>query len=156
MHTTAPHHPSRGRGGFSLPEMLIVLVIIGIAIAMFVPRFQGVTRAASVQSALNRVAADLALTRMRAIRTGAPARLAISSDGKTYRVIVDPTAALPDTYKTVKLSLEYPDLVLSPTSGVVSFNSRGMVSGNTTLKATRQGRSDSLKVSGVGVIYRDF
>lgn len=136
--------------------MLIVLVIIGIAVAMFVPRFQGVTRTASVQNALNRVAADLALTRMRAIRTGAPTRLSISSDGKTYRVIVDPTAAAPDTFKTVKLGLDYPDLVLSPTSGAVNFNSRGMVSGNTTLKATRQGRVDSLKVTGVGVVYRDF
>jgi prepilin-type N-terminal cleavage/methylation domain-containing protein len=157
MHTTV-YQPPRGRGGFSLAEILIVLVIIGIAAAMAVPRLRGVVRSSSIQGSLNRVAADLSYTRIRAIRTGARAQLSIASDGKSYTVVEDP-AGTPVTRKTVNLKLDYPDLVLSPAPGVVSFDSRGMLrtaSGTNVVRATRQGRTDSLRVSGVGMIYRDY
>jgi len=158
MHTTA-YHPPRGRGGFSLAEILIVLVIMGIAAAMAVPRLQGLVKTSSIQGALNRVAADLSYARIRAIRTGSRAQLAIASDGKSYTVVEDPAGAAPVTRKTVNLSLEYPDLVLSPAPGVVSFDSRGMLratGGINVVRATKQGRTDSLRVSGVGMIYRDY
>lgn len=157
MHTTA-YHPPRGRGGFSLAEILIVLVIMGIAMAMAVPRLRGMVRTSSIQGALNRVAGDLSYARIRAIRTGARTQVSIASDGKSYTVVEDPAGATPVTRKTVNLKLDYPDLVLSPAPGVVSFDSRGMLraGGTNVVRATRQQRTDSLRVSGVGMIYRDY
>jgi prepilin-type N-terminal cleavage/methylation domain-containing protein len=157
MHTPA-FHPPRGRGGFSLPEMLIVLVIMALALAMFVPRLQGVARVSSVQGAMNRLAGDMSLARVRAIRNGVRAQVSIAPNGRSYRVIVDPAGASPDTTTTVDLADEYPGTVLSPAPGTVTFDSRGMLvaGGTTTVTATRETRTASVTISGVGVVYRDF
>jgi len=138
--------------------MLIVLVIIGIALAMIVPKLRGVVRVSSIQGALNRVANDISYARIRAIRTGSRAQLVVGSTGKTYTVVTDPSGTDRKVEKTVNLALDYPDLVLSPTSATISFDSRGMLISNSAskVKATRQGQSDSLTISGVGRVYRGF
>lgn len=138
--------------------MLIVLVIMGLALAMFIPRLQGVAKVSSVQGAMNRLAGDLSLARVRAIRNGVRARVAIASNGKSYRVIVDPAGASPDTTTVVDLADEYPGTVLSPGGGMVTFDSRGMLvtGGTTTVTATRETRTATVTISGVGVVYRDF
>lgn len=146
----------RRRGGFTLAEMLIVLVIIGIALAMAIPRMQGVMHEASLQGALNQVASDLTLTRLRAVRGDARASLAINAAGTGYVVIVDPTGT-PDTLKKVSFANDAKGLTFSPTGTSVTFDSRGLlVTGTATIKATRQGRIDSLMVTGVGRIYRGY
>lgn len=138
--------------------MLIVLVILGIAAAMVYPSLRGVARVSSIQGALNRVAGDIAYARIRAIRTGSRAQLVVSATGKTYTVTVDPSGADRKVEKTVNLALDYPDLVLSPVNDTITFDSRGMLlrASSSRLKATRQGRTDSLTVSGVGRVYRDY
>lgn len=157
MHTPA-RLPFRGRGGFTLAEMLIVLVILGIALAMIIPKLSGVVGVSSIQGALNRVATDIAFTRIQAIRNGQRAQLVVGSTGKTYTVVTDPNGANRKVWKTENLALDYPDLVLSPGPATISFDSRGiLVSGSTTtISATRQGRTDSLTISLVGRVYRDY
>ncbi|HET7460866.1 MAG TPA: GspH/FimT family pseudopilin [Longimicrobium sp.] len=157
MHTPA-RHPSRGRGGFSLAEMLIVLVIFGIAAAMIVPRLRGVVRVSSIQGALNRVANDISYTRIRAIRTGSRAQLVVGATGKTYTVTTDPYGTARKVEKTVNLALDYTDLVLSPANDTITFDSRGMLlsTSSSKVKATRQGQTDSLTISGVGRVYREY
>jgi|SRR5215213_9497608 len=153
-HSCAPH---RHRGGFSMAEVLIVLVIIGIAIAMAVPRMQGVLHESSLQSALNQVASDITLARLRAVRAGTRAALVVNSAGTGYTVVVDPSGATPTTFKTVSFATDYKGLTLSPVNNSVTFDSRGMlVQGSGTIMATRQGRTDSLTVTGVGRVYRVY
>ncbi|MHC4124881.1 MAG: GspH/FimT family pseudopilin [Planctomycetota bacterium] len=53
-------------GGFTIVEILIVLVILGIAVAMAVPMF-GSSAGIQVQSAANMIAADLAYAKSMAI-----------------------------------------------------------------------------------------
>jgi prepilin-type N-terminal cleavage/methylation domain-containing protein len=154
IHSRAPH---RNRGGFSLAEMLIVLVIIGIALAMAVPKVEATLHRSAVQGALNRVATDITLTRLRAVRTSRRAVLVVNSSGTGYTVVVDPTAQTPEIFKTVSFSNDYKDLRLTPVNDSVTFDSRGMlVGGSGTIKATRQGRTDSVTVSGVGRVYRGY
>jgi prepilin-type N-terminal cleavage/methylation domain-containing protein len=148
--------PLRNRGGFSLAEILIVLVIIGIAVSMAVPRLQGVLHESALQGSLNRMASDLTLTRLRAVRGASRASLAINSAGTGYAVIVDPTGT-PDTVKKVSFATDAKGLVLSPAASSVTFDSRGLlVTGTAKIVATRQGRRDSVFVSGVGRVYRGY
>lgn len=146
----------RRRGGFTLAEMLIVVVIIGIALAMAVPRMQGVLHESALQGALNQTASDLTLTRLRAVRSATRVSLKINAAGTGYSVIVDPTGTI-DTLKSVSFADDAKGLVLAPADSSVIFDSRGLlVNGTRTITATRQGRTDSLSVSGVGRIYRGY
>ena len=151
-----PPRVSRRSGGFSLAEIMIVIVIIGLVLAMALPKLNGVVGESALRSAMNRLASDLTLTRLQAIRYGATASLTIAADGKSYTVVVDPNGNA-KAVKTVRLSNDYPGLALSPVSSNISFDSRGMITSNVTqLKGTRGTRADSLFITGVGRIYRGF
>jgi prepilin-type N-terminal cleavage/methylation domain-containing protein len=146
----------RHRGGFTLAEILIVLVIIGVALTMAVPRMQAALHQSSVQGALNSVASDVTLTRLRAVRNATRAALVVNSAGTGYTVVLDPSGT-PSTFKTVSFATDYRGLTLSPVNDTVTFDSRGLlVQGTGTIRATRQGRTDSLTISGVGRVYRGY
>lgn len=53
-HRASASHADHGEAGFSLPELLVALVIIGVLVLMAVPRLSGVTaRAKMVEAKLN-------------------------------------------------------------------------------------------------------
>ena len=142
----------RNRRGFSLAELMIVVVIMGISLALVAPRLSGVVRVSAIDGALNQVSGDLQFARLLAIKNGWPVRLSTTADG-TYAIVEDPTGAN-RTLKTVALRRDYPGVTLSATA--ITFDSRGMVtSGDATVTASRQGRSGTLSVTGVGRINRD-
>jgi len=72
-------------GGFTLIELMIVLVILGVAAAIAVPM---VSSAGSLQlrSAVNMVAADLEYAKSRAIATGQRHCVVFDASGETYRI----------------------------------------------------------------------
>jgi prepilin-type N-terminal cleavage/methylation domain-containing protein len=66
-----------GTAGFTLHELAVVVVIMGIAAAMAGPRLERLAALARTRGAANRLAADLAYTRQLASRTGCSARLVL-------------------------------------------------------------------------------
>ena len=139
-----------------MAEILIVMVIMAILGSLALPRISGMVQVSALQGALNRVATDLNVARMRAVRTARRVTVTVAPNGKSYTVVVDPNGT-PTTFKSVNLATDYPKLDLTPHSATISFDSRGMVtSGDATLTATKNGRSATLTISGVGRIYRGY
>ncbi len=158
----------KGIGGFTLHEMLVVVVIVGIAAAIAAPRMEALAAVVRTRGAANRLASDLAYTRQLASRTGQRARLVLERSGDCpappgwtaghrYRVMRagrDSVAAVRD------LRVDGAPLCLASNgSGPVVFRSSGVLMGfdNRTL-VLRQGRypPDTLTISAVGRVRRRY
>ncbi|MGH7514109.1 MAG: pilus assembly FimT family protein [Gemmatimonadales bacterium] len=76
------------RRGFSLIEVLIVVVLIGIMLSIVVPRFR-VSQSTKARQAADQLAHDLEAVRSRALATRSVARLALDAAGGTYSGYLD-------------------------------------------------------------------
>ncbi len=158
----------KGSAGFTLHEVVMVVVILGIAAAIAAPRMEALAAVVRTRGAANRLAADLAYTRQLASRTGQRARLVVerSADcpappgwtaGHRYRII---RAGRDSVAARRELRLDGGRLCLASNgSGPVAFRSSGVLVGfdNRTL-VLRQGRypPDTLTVSAVGRVRRRY
>jgi prepilin-type N-terminal cleavage/methylation domain-containing protein len=77
--------PMVRRRGFTLPEILIVVVMISILALVAVPRFATANGRRHMESARMRVAAALATARAAAIQKGEPVRFILGSDSVIVR-----------------------------------------------------------------------
>ncbi len=73
------------RAGFTLPEILIVIVMISVLALVAIPRFATANGKRHMESARMRIAASLATARAAAIQKGEPVRFEINSDSVTVR-----------------------------------------------------------------------
>lgn len=156
------------RGGFTLAEIVAVVVIMGIMAAIVAPRMARFAAIVRTRTAANRMATDLAYTRQLAARSGQRARLALErsdrcpappgwTGGYRYRVIhagPDSVAALRD------LRLDgAPLCVTANGGGPLEFHSSGVLVGhdNRTI-VFRQGTypADTLTLSAVGRVRRRY
>jgi type II secretion system protein H len=84
--TTSDHYPA-----FSLIELIVVLVIVGVLAAVAIPRFAGSAVRQRVDAAARRVAADLNLARRHAYHASASQSVGFDVSANSYRL-----AGLPD------------------------------------------------------------
>lgn len=159
---------SSGRAGFTLHELAVVVVIMGIAAAITGPRLERLAALARTRGAANRLAADLAYTRQLASRTGCSARLVLERSGgctapsgwtagHRYRVLRcgrDSVVAVRD------LRVDgAPLCVASNGAPAVVFRSNGVLAGfNNRTMVVRQGPhpADTLTLSVVGRVLRRY
>jgi prepilin-type N-terminal cleavage/methylation domain-containing protein len=147
-----------GRAGFSMAEMLIVIMLIGILAAMGAPKVSGMFRANQPKRVLDRITADISLARMRAIRSGRTAGVRATSATR-YVVYVTNAAGGADTIRRVDIGSDYRNTVtVAPSNFVVVFDSRGVAktSSSSAITASRDSRTDSLLISPVGRMYRVY
>lgn len=97
---------TRARGGFSLVEMLIVLVILGVAAGAVAPAIRDLRAADPLQAATSEATTLLARTRRTALERAVPMRLSI--DARTHRYSVRALAygAVPDSITSDSLPLD--------------------------------------------------
>lgn len=146
-----------GRRGFTLVEMLAVLVIMGIMAAMAGPRLVRWTQTISQRGAANELIADLSLARTQAVRLGSTVSVRVTSD-TTYQVTADDAAGnVARVLKRVNLKRTYVNTRLNVGAGRVSFDSRGMYRTGSTLSELSVLRGTDVKtirITAVGRIYR--
>lgn len=78
----------RRRQGFSLIEMLIVITMIGLMVAIVVPRMR-VSAATKVRQAADQLTRDLELARTRALSTRSSVRVAFTEASNSYAGYLD-------------------------------------------------------------------
>ncbi len=153
-----PHPAPRPRGskGFTLAELLAVMAITGLVLAMAFPVMSGMIRANRITHAINRVTADLAYSRILAVRTGRTVTVAPITGSSGYTITVNEAAGA-RIVRTVDFADDAPGAVLSLPGSAVTFNSRGHLSvpGSAgTVRLTLGTRADSVKLFASGRTYR--
>jgi type II secretion system protein H len=143
------------RGGYTLIELLIVLILAALISSMVVPRFFSYARHLSARSAVSQVVADLSLARTQAVREGRTVSLRVTG-ASTYKVTLDNGTTILKTIKTVDVKGAQRNVTISPGTARVIFDSRGMLATGSSaqLLVTRTGKTDTVSVSAVGRVYR--
>jgi prepilin-type N-terminal cleavage/methylation domain-containing protein len=148
--------PRPARRGFTLPEILIVIVMISLLSIVAIPRFAVANGRRHMQSAKMRVAAAAATARAGAIQKGQQVRFMIKSNRVTVIAAAKDTIPL---ISPVPLDTLYGVRVTSgiTDSLVVNFSSRGFATldGATTIILKRNGiPTDSVVITKTGMVQQ--
>jgi prepilin-type N-terminal cleavage/methylation domain-containing protein len=148
----------RDRRGVSLLEVMMVIVIGGLLASMAIPRFANLTSAWRSMGATSQVAADIAYTRMMAVREGRTVSMTIASN--VYTIVAENTdGSARRTLRTVRIQDNFPGTTLAVDGGVgrFAFDSRGVLKANsgTGITVARNSRSQHLAVTAIGRVTRD-
>ena len=123
---------SRNRTGYTLTELLMVIVMIGVLLALAMPKLNKVDAQAGTASAAQAIASQLATARAVAIATGYPARMTISGSNVTIATS-DSLGTFTQMGKSVSLANYGVTVTASPASNV-EFDPRGFASGVATMQ----------------------
>jgi type II secretion system protein H len=148
----------RCRGGFSLIELLVAMVILAILATMALPSMGGYVDRTQTRRALDQLTADFGVARMHAVERARPTRIVMQTDG-SYTIQAQSADGTWATIRSVRLRDNFPGVSLSAASTVVQFSSRGLVtnlSGDGLIRVTRNSVRDSLFISPAGRVYRAF
>ena len=119
------------RKGFTLIEVLVVIVIVGVLLTVVVPRYGTMTSAMGVRSANQTIGALLAQGRATAIRTGRQVRLIRSANLVT---LTTTDGVNPVIISQQDLGSQY-GVTVSATKDTIAYDPRGLLAGNSaTLK----------------------
>lgn len=119
------------RNGFSLTELIVVIVLIGILVSVATLGFNSWTRKYGIEAQLKELHADLTSIRLRAIQTKQPHRVRLNPQELSTAVLDDAGAAtvLPVFNRTLRYRMQLFDAgVLSALNNTdIIFNERGYV-----------------------------
>jgi len=125
---TTLHRTDHGCRGFTLVELLVVMVIASLAMALVLPSLSGARTRLELNSATRQLSAALRHARSQAIARHADVALVLNVEDRSYRYSDEPARyALPDTLN-LKLLTSQSELVGSD-SGAIRFFPDGSSTG---------------------------
>lgn len=140
-------------GGFSLVEMVIVVVLIGVMLAIGLPFFRSSTNSGSVRGASDAVASMHARAKLTAIQRGRATRLMFNTAASRVWVVASKaTGSGQDTVGAVEDLSERFGVTLRTSRDSLIFTPRGVgteLSG-TTIIVAKGGVADTLTASAAG------
>jgi type II secretion system protein H len=154
-----PRFTSNARG-FSLIELMIVLVLLAIMAGLAVPSMRGMVDRGNATRALETIAGDIAHTRTMAVRDGRPLEICFTSGtDASYRIRTGPcNDEEAETLRTVRLGQQYRGLSLErsrvPRDSTPAWTATSAEA--VTISVARGGRTHSINVSGIGRVHRDY
>ena len=151
---------ARDTRGYTLLELITVLVLLAVCASMAAPRLQAMASRMRARAALDQVAADLYQARVLAIREGSRSvmRFRRRTDrsechAPTYTIVVRATPER--TVRTTTLDLPASACLRLGTVDSVTFNSRGLPDGvGRKIRLEQGGTTDSLSFSLLGRTFR--
>ena len=140
------------RRGFTLPELLSVIAIVGILLSIVTPPLERALDQAAVREGVDRFAELHATTRQLAIARGALARLELDAPARTATLSVRRTAVAWDTVGrytlgTASLTCTNPTIVFGPLG-------LGYGTSNTRVIFARGAAADTVTTSRTGRLRR--
>lgn len=146
-------HLRRPTAGFTVIELVTVLVLLGILASIAGPAMGGYVGRNKTRSALDRISSDVSYARILAIREGQRMSVVFTGGGG-YLLRVEDTA---EVLKTVDLADDYPGVAVSAPAGSLTFDSRGLLRvGSGDLIVAMDGMADTMHVSAAGRVYRGY
>ena len=146
---------ARERPGYTLIEMMTVLVVIGTVMMLTAPRLGRMRENAAMRSARSQTVAYLARARAVALQRGREARFV--RNGDQISVTVDSSGTQVNVARPMDLRVAF-GVSLSATRDQISYDPRGFAFGNASLEKvqlTRGTLRDSVCVSKLGkAMYR--
>ncbi|GAC1655385.1 MAG: hypothetical protein NVS4B3_20070 [Gemmatimonadaceae bacterium] len=150
---------TNARRGFTLIEIMMVVVLMAIMMAIAFPKLQSLNRSTDVRSAAQQLATSVSAARGAAIRRGRHAYF--NQSGSQIWVTVDGQSSVPDTtLLPADLSAVYGVTIVSPATTTIDFDPRG-IGNKTNTSATwitymlsKGSATDSVCVSKLGDVRR--
>jgi general secretion pathway protein H len=126
--------PGRSRGGFTLVEMLVVLVIVALMMALVGTSISRNISGAEMRTAASKVAASLRYTRTQAILTKSEQVFLVDAENLTYQAAEREAQKLPEGMK-VELNTARSELTSETAGGIRFYPDGGSTGGNVRLEA---------------------
>lgn len=156
----------RGEDGFTLPEVLVTILIMGVMFAITAASWQGLTESRRVTAATNQLAADMRLTHSKSVNGLSSWRVVLvpdigaRADGPDYYLVKMTSGASPTVDSGVpRIERTLPDdtrisagLSDDPVVSLLYYSALGLVSGTATrsVEFDADGSMDNYSGAGAG------
>lgn len=145
------------RAGFTLIELMIVVVIMGAVTLIAFPRIQSTYQASALRGARNRLVTVYAAARAAAVQTNRPVRVHIS--GNSVWVTASPRLTVggsgtADTIGSVQSMYDVFGVTVASTVDSLMLDPRGLGLNGATLVMTNAHGADTVQITGFGRVVR--